>query len=145
MITTINEYKKLLENDYKYDHRIVKHEGQYATLDDMTKNDLVDNDFYNNMHYYYDFRNDINKLSANKIKHYKNKPEELVTIYRATPKGVKTINPGDWVTINKNYAIEHSQNHINPDLEKTIISIQVPAKTLIWDGNDINEFAYFPK
>lgn len=35
-----------------------------------------------------------------------------VTIYRAVPKNVKTINPGDWVTIVAGYAKEHGDAHL---------------------------------
>jgi len=131
--------------DYKYDHRMTKKEGQYATLDDMTKNELVDNDFYTHMHYYYNHNNIIDKQSAQIIKNYHNKPEQLVTIYRAVPKGITTINPGDWVTINKQYAIEHGLHHTDSKLNKPVISMKVAAKYVVWDGNDVNEFAYFPE
>jgi len=50
------------------------------------------------------------------------------------------INSGDWVTINKRYAIEHGITNLNNRFK--IITKTVPASTLYTDGNSIHEWGY---
>lgn len=69
----------------------------------------------------------------------KGKPDADVTIYRSVPKGVKTINNGDWVTTSKTYAKDHGENTLNGDYE--IIEKKVKAKTLSSEGYPY-EFGY---
>ena len=53
-----------------------------------------------------------------------------------------SINPGDWVTINKKYAKEHGEAHL--DGQYRIIQKTVRAKDLFTDGNSIHEWGYNP-
>lgn len=69
----------------------------------------------------------------------KGNPDADVTIYRSVPKGVKTINNGDWVTTSKTYAKDHGENTLNGDYE--IIEKKVKAKTLSSEGYPY-EFGY---
>jgi hypothetical protein len=62
----------------------------------------------------------------------KGKPDALVEVYRAVPKGVKDINSGDWVTTSKKYASNHGENTLNGEYE--IISKKVKANTLSSEG-----------
>ena len=57
-------------------------------------------------------------------------------------KPIKSINPGDWVTLNKRYATEHGHGALNGAFK--IISKTVPAKHLYTDGNSVHEFGYDP-
>lgn len=50
------------------------------------------------------------------------------------------INKGDWVTINKKYAIDHGKSALNGKYK--IISKKVKANQLWTDGNSIHEFGY---
>lgn len=52
------------------------------------------------------------------------------------------INPGDWVTINKEYAKMHGQAELNDQFK--IIQKTVKAKELFSDGNSIHEWGYNP-
>lgn len=52
------------------------------------------------------------------------------------------INSGDWVTINRQYAVEHGQSTLLGTYK--ILSKTVPAKTLYTDGNSIHEWGYNP-
>lgn len=72
----------------------------------------------------------------------RNKPDELITIYRAVPKGVKDINSGDWVTTSPTYAKWHGENVL--DGEYQIVKRSVPAKTLSTEGYPY-EFGYHEK
>src|SRR3990172_2912716 len=80
------------------------------------------------------------KESYNILKKIKDNPDAEVTIYRAVPKGINTINDGDWVTLSMEYA-KNATGDVNTP---KIISKKVKAKEVAWDGNDLNEFAYKP-
>lgn len=71
------------------------------------------------------------------------KPDATVTIYRAVPKDAPdTINPGDWVTINPDYAALHGEGRLAGDFK--IIRMDVRADELFTDGNSIHEFGFDP-
>lgn len=64
-------------------------------------------------------------------------PEQKVTIYRSAHNEAKNIEAGDYVSFNKEYAENHDRGKL--------ISLEVPAKDVIWQGNDFNEWIYSPK
>lgn len=53
-----------------------------------------------------------------------------------------TLNPGDWVTINRQYAIEHGESLLLGKYK--ILTKVVPAKYLYTDAGSIHEFGYDP-
>lgn len=53
-----------------------------------------------------------------------------------------TINPGDWVTITRAYAVEHGIDHLRNDYK--IITKLIKSKYLFSDGNSVQEFGYDP-
>ena len=69
-------------------------------------------------------------------------PNAAIKIYRAVPKGIKTINPKDWVTTSKKYAEHHARS--NSEYGKTMVVIEatVKAKDISFGGNDGFEFGY---
>jgi hypothetical protein len=70
-------------------------------------------------------------------------PDAEVIMYRAVPAdGVDTINPGDWVTPSRLYAVEHGEGPMRG--EYRIIEMRVRAGDLHTDGNYIYEFGYDP-
>jgi len=69
----------------------------------------------------------------------KGKPDRMVEVHRAVPKGIKEINNGDWVTTSKTYAKMHGENALNGEYD--ILSKKVPAKTLSSEGYPY-EFGY---
>ena len=83
----------------------------------------VDN-WSNRSEYYEWLSNEIEKLSANPVDESRVK-----------------INSGDWVTINPAYAKEHGVSHLNNKYR--VVRKTVPAKSLWWDGGDINEWGYY--
>jgi hypothetical protein len=85
----------------------------------------------------------MDKETANIIAGMKGKPDAEISIYRAVPKGVKDINPGDWVTVNKNYAKQHGSSWVD-DGSYEIIEKKVKAKDIFTDGNSIHEWGYNP-
>jgi hypothetical protein len=51
----------------------------------------------------------------------------MVTVYRAVPKDANqiAINPGDWITVSKQYAMQHGEGTLNGNYK--IVSQQIPA------------------
>jgi hypothetical protein len=71
-------------------------------------------------------------------------PDAVVTIYRAAPAGVTRINRGDWVTTERSYAEQHARHPHDPSKDWPVLSMQVPASTVHWGGNDLLEWGYWP-
>lgn len=91
-----------------------------------------------------DINNAYGKGKNNSLNDYKeanvprtNNPEETVTIYRSAHTGSKGIEAGDYVSFNENYAKSHDRGKL--------LKLEVPAKDVIWQGNDFNEWIYSPK
>ena len=90
------------------------------------------------------FKNDMygkaNNESYEIIKSVRDKPEEVVTIYRAVPKGITKINEGDFVTLSPTYAKQHSLSGYGRmgDEEGEVIKQKVKVKDLIWANDDPN-------
>jgi hypothetical protein len=79
------------------------------------------------------------------LRSIRHKPETQVHVYRAVPSHAKSavINPGDWVTPTKDYAIQHGESNLQGQYR--IVSKKVPAKHLWTDGNSIHEWGYDPR
>ncbi len=69
-------------------------------------------------------------------------PDAEVVMYRAVPKGVKDINPGDWVSLSKGYAKNHGESVLENKYD--ILSKKVKAKELFTNADSIHEFGYNP-
>jgi hypothetical protein len=87
---------------------------------------------------------EMDKESVALIRSIRGKPDAEITIYRAVPKDAKnaSINKGDWVTLNRNYAVQHGESNLNGEYK--IISKKVRADEIFTDGNSIHEFGYDP-
>jgi hypothetical protein len=72
-------------------------------------------------------------------------PDAEVTMYRAVPKDEKitAINPGDWVTLSKDYAQTHGDAVLDGNYK--ILSQKVKAKELWTHADSIQEFGYQPQ
>jgi len=53
-----------------------------------------------------------------------------------------TINPGDWVTLTKEYAKQHGESNLNNKYK--IVSKTVPAKHIYTTADSLHEFGYDP-
>ena len=69
--------------------------------------------------------------------------EHHVTVYRAAPKGVKTINHGDWVSLSKTYARGEGRVSYDKTKDQPVYKARVKAKHVRWAGDSLNEFGYF--
>ena len=78
------------------------------------------------------------RRSANIIAQYHNQPDKMVKIYRQAP---KDMNYGDWVGLTPEYANFHEGN--SP--ENRLWEREVPASEVMFAGDDINEWGYYPK
>lgn len=136
--------KTLQENEYRGAH-VMRKDSTASPLYDLLQSGQVAKDFYDEIHHYAYLNDPTDKESVRVIRYARNKPDAIVTIYRAVPKGVKEINPGDWVSLSKLYAKEHGMHHEDSKLDMPVISKKVKAKDVWWDGNDVNEFSYFPE
>ena len=66
-------------------------------------------------------------------------PNADVIVYRAARKN--ELNPGDWVTFSRAYA----KDSVEPNAPEKVYSFKVKAKDIIFAGDDINEFGYYPR
>lgn len=130
-------FKNWLENDYHISHRPPESDFG-APLHDLTK--IYPKDVYEKPHYY--ATGDLELESAYKALSYKDKPSRLIWIFRAVPEGIKTINPGDWVTINRKYAIQHGKHPFDKKQDMIVIAAKVPASSIHTDGNSFAEWGY---
>lgn len=127
------------EYDYRGSHRAPgKEDG--APLYDLTLNDIYPDDVYSRraIDYYGTGLND--RMTYGIILKYKNKPNATVTIYRAVPAEVTSINRGDWVAITKQYAKDHAEGEEN----WKILSLKVKAKDIYTNGDSWDEWGYDP-
>lgn len=90
-----------------------------------------------------------NQESYKVITSVRNNPDAEVTIYRAVPDedAITTINPGDFVTLSRKYAELHGASGYgrSGDEPGKILEQKVKVRDIYWDGNDVNEFGYFPE
>jgi hypothetical protein len=54
------------------------------------------------------------------------------------------INRGDWVTINRGYAVEHGEANLGGKGKYKIIKQTVPARSIYTNGDSLHEFGYDP-
>jgi hypothetical protein len=116
--------------------------GSGAPLHDLTGGGTIyPDDVYGAMgsRYYGTGARDDATLFA-RFRALRNKPDEMVTIYRAVPKEapVGPIRHGDWVTIDRRYAMEHGESALKGHYR--IQEGKVPAKTLFTNGDSPYEF-----
>lgn len=91
--------------------------------------------------WYMDMTELYNRESLSALRKVRNNPDAEIKVYRATPGD--SINPGDWVTLSKKYAEEHNLRQM--DGKGNVIEMTAKAKDVLFAGDDINEFGYFPE
>lgn len=69
-------------------------------------------------------------------------PDEDVRIYRAAPAGTESINSGDWISLNPDYAHQHGRHATDPSKDWPVYTADVPQRHVHWDENDENEHGY---
>lgn len=130
---------RMAEESYKGSHTAPNAAVYGATLDDLTK--IMPADVYSHMGkqlYGVGDRLTDSEWRTAALK-ARNKPDAMIDIFRAVPKGIKDINHGDWVTTSPTYAKWHGENVLDGDYE--VLSKKVKAKTLSTEGYPY-EFGY---
>ncbi|WP_294203161.1 hypothetical protein [uncultured Chryseobacterium sp.] len=139
--TDVNNIKFQIEsdnvNEYRLGHGAPNRDNGDAALHDLT--DIYGDDIYSSkaVQYFGTGNQKMSKDSIDIIQKVQNNPDAEVTVYRAVPKNVNKINNGDWITINKQYAIDHGINHLNGEYK--ILEEKVKASQIFTDGNSIHE------
>jgi hypothetical protein len=131
--------------DYSGEHRAPQRDFG-APLDNLK--DVYPDDVYGPkgaLYYGHASGDATDKAAIRILQSARNKPDAPVKVFRAIPKGIQSneINPGDWITTIKSYAVQHGEGALGGDykiLEKT-----VPAGDLYTNGDSIFEFGYDPK
>lgn len=111
-----------------------RHTG--APLHDVS---LVMADYYIRPQYYYESGGNEDRAVASIIRGCKRKPRQLVTVYRAVPNNVTTINPGEPVTLSKSYAERMAEEGCH------IVEKKVPARELFTSGHSHFEWGWDPQ
>lgn len=123
------------EDNYKGEHESPDHENG-APLHNLSG--IFPDDFYTGNASQYG-------QEGSYIASFHNRPNAPFMVYRAIPKALPrgtVINKGDWVTLDRRYAVEHGQENLRN--EYRIISKRVFARDLFTDGNSFDEWGYDP-
>lgn len=128
-------------DDYRIQHRAPGREDG-APLSGLTDNGIYPDDFYSrNGPRFYGTGSDLDAAAFRLANSYRGEPDAPVTIYRAVPEGVDTINSGDWVAIVRKYA----EDHAGDEPGWHVISRQVRAGDIFTNGDSIQEWGYEPE
>lgn len=90
------------------------------------------------------FTNDdgLDRAAAAAIRRVRGKPYAHVEVFRAVPKGVRKINPGDWVTTVRAYAKDHLDSALNG--QGRILKAVARAGSLFTAGDSHFEWGWWP-
>ena len=128
--------------DYRMEHSAPNGSDEISQSIDNLKG-LYPDDLYSNKGYqYYGSGYDsMDRQAWEVLKRVKGNPDAKVTIYRAYPKGTgSTITNGDWVTIVRDYAVEHGEANLDGDYQ--IVSKDVKAKEIFTNADSLLEQGY---
>lgn len=125
---------------YGIEHRPMAIDGGAAPLHDLTQSFPAD--VYTNQAlqlYGSGLPQERNVLRL--MQSLRGKPDAAVTIYRGGPSSMTKINPGDWVALDKQSAMEYAQQAGDGG---KLISMQVPASHVTSWPDSLLEFGYYP-
>jgi hypothetical protein len=132
--------------DVKGIHRPMTVDGGAARLDDLTP--AFGEDIYspNAIQYFGGNGTKAQERQAlNIFKVVRGNPDAEVIVYRAVEKDIPTkkLQSGDWVTVNKQYAIEHGEGILEGNYK--IIEQKVKASDLTTNADSFLEQGYYPQ
>lgn len=146
--------------DYRGEHGAPDRESG-APLHDVTANGVYPPDVYGrNGRAYYGDGSPHDAKTFGLVHEYRGHPNKPISIYRAVPKTLTeanrlralppeesppkpAINPGDWVTINRDYAKDHGESALNGQYR--ILSKSVKARDIYTNGDSMHEWGYDPQ
>lgn len=130
--------------DYGMAHRPMTVESGAARLHDLTT--AFDNTIYGKeaVQNYGTGVPALDREAVRIFQQVRNKPNAMVTVYRAVPKDANQMvfNPGDWITVSKQYAMEHGEGTLGGNYK--IVSQKVPAAHITTNADSILEQGYYP-
>ena len=128
--------------DYRMEHSAPNSRDEISqSIDNLSG--LYPDDLYSNKGYqYYGSGYDsMDRKAWEILKRVKGNPDAKVTIYRAYPKGTGgTITNGDWVTIVRDYAVEHGEANLDGNYQ--IVSKEVKASEVFTNADSLQEQGY---
>jgi predicted GNAT family N-acyltransferase len=134
----------LVVSEYGMAHRPMTVESGAARLHDLTT--AFDDTIYGKsaIQNYGTGAPALDREAVKLFQQVRNKPDAMVTVYRAVPKNAKQtgINTGDWITVSKQYAMEHGEGTLGGNYK--IVSQKVPAKHITTNADSILEQGYYP-
>jgi len=120
--------------EYGIDHRPMTVEGGASQLHDLTPS-FGDDIYGPNALQFFGSGDPREKSVVGLLKKIRGNPDALVTIYRGVPDGApQTINPGDWITLDKNAASDYGR----------VVEMKVPASHVTSWADSLLEFGYHP-
>lgn len=129
------------DEDYRMEHQAPDADTG-APLHDLTANAVYPRDVYETLWQYRAGDDDFDYAAEDVVRRYRGKPEARAVICRAVPKGVKTINPGDWVSIVQGYARQHGRHGSDPSRDMPVICARVRACEIHTAGDSLLEWGY---
>jgi hypothetical protein len=131
--------------DYGMNHRPMTVDQGAATLDNLAP--AFGDDIYgpNAAQYYGTGNAALDRETLRVLRAVKGNPNATVTVYRAVPADASqaAMNAGDWVTVNKRYALEHGEGFLGGKFK--IIEQKVPASWLTTSADSFHEQGFYPK
>lgn len=138
---------KMKDLPYQIDHKPMTVDGGASRLDDLTG--AFGEDIYGkNALQYFGTGIPEERTTLKIMQSLRGKPDELVSIYRGVPDGVSNINPGDWVTLDRNVAMMYADPTAYGEGAKgagKVIELKVPAKSITSWPDSLLEFGYYPE
>lgn len=89
-----------------------------------------------------DWYGTVDDETMSQLKRLRDDPSATVTAYRAVPSAHQEINRGDWITLSRQYAEDHSFELEGDRGDGVVVSMQIPATQVFTDGNDLAEYGY---
>ena len=126
-----------------------------SPLHDVSANGTYPADFYshNGLRYYGTGDDALDASTYQKILSFRNNPDAMVRVWRAVPwegkgkrptaLGGQHLNPGDWVTLSRQYAIDHGESALNGNY--ALIATNRPARELYTAGDSMHEWGWSPE
>jgi hypothetical protein len=129
-------------DNYRGSHKAPSGENGEGSLDAMDRTYPEDLYSTNGARYYGDGQPKLDQQMHELIMKFRGKPDAMVTVYRAVPKGKgSSINAGDWVTPLRAYAFMHGERW---NEGANILEKKVRAGELFTEGNSMYEFGWSP-
>ncbi|KKL46583.1 hypothetical protein LCGC14_2344110, partial [marine sediment metagenome] len=114
-----------------------------SRLDDLT-NSYGEDIYSEKALQYFGTNESYDKGAIGIINKAKGNPEAEIKVYRTTEKGDPTeILPGDWVSITKQYAIEHGERSLKG--APVLVEKTVKVKDIIGNADSLHEYGYRPE